>query len=67
MRRSAERLYLAGEGPLLAVLEAFGRLRALGRMRVDIAAAMAEARLDTMQASGRFGQRRLDAACGVAP
>lgn len=66
VRQSAERLYLAGEGPLLAVLEAFGRLRALGRMRVDVAAAMADARLDTMQAAGRFGERRLDAACGVS-
>jgi outer membrane protein, heavy metal efflux system len=64
---SAERLYLAGEATLLAVLEAFERLRALHQVRVDALAAMASARLDVMRARGRFGDARLDAACGGTP
>lgn len=65
--RDAERMYLADEGTLLAVLEALRGIRGLALARIDLAAAMAEARLDHMSAAGRFGDRRLDSECGSAP
>jgi outer membrane protein TolC len=64
VRADTERLYLAGEGSLLAVLEAHRQLTALANARIDIAAAQAHARLRVMAANGRFGDRRLDLACG---
>jgi cobalt-zinc-cadmium efflux system outer membrane protein len=64
LRTDTERLYLAGEGSLLAVLEAHRQLTALALARIDMNAALAEARLQLMAANGRFGDRRLDLACG---
>jgi outer membrane protein TolC len=64
VRRDAERLYLAAEGSLLAVLSAHSRLNALQLARVEIAAAAASARLDAMEARGRLDDATLSAACG---
>ena len=64
VRGDAERLYLAAEGSLLAVLAAHSRLNALEVARVEIAATRVAARLDAMQARGAFGDAALRAACG---
>jgi outer membrane protein TolC len=64
VRVDTERLYLADEGSLLAVLEAHRHIGALAMVRLDIAAELADARLDIMVVNGRFGERRLDTFCG---
>ena len=66
VRGDAERLYLAGEGSLLAALEAHRRIRGLAMARIDVTAAVSSAHLDLISAAGRFGDRKLDDACGAS-
>jgi outer membrane protein TolC len=66
VRGNAERLYLAAEGSLLAVLAAHNRVAALKLARIEIGASAARARLDAMAASGRLGDPATDVACGAS-
>ena len=64
LARDAERLYLADEAQLLDVLAAQRQVLAAELSRIESAAAIAEARLALMGASGRWGEPRLQALCG---
>lgn len=61
--RGAERLYFAGEGELLDVLQATRSRTELQLALIEMAAARAEAKLSLVRARGRFPEDRLDAAC----
>jgi cobalt-zinc-cadmium efflux system outer membrane protein len=63
LERDAERLYLAGEAPMLEVLEALRHVGALQQARIDLAERSANAKLDWIAARGRFSEALLSDAC----
>jgi len=62
---AAERLYLAGEGSILDVLEAYQAVAAARLAELDLEAQRTEASIAWMKAAGRLGERRLDDACAL--
>ncbi len=64
----AQRLYLAGEGELLAVMQATRSRTELELLLIELAGARADAIMTLVKARGRFAETELGAACnGAAP
>ncbi len=63
---AAERLYLAGEGSILDVLEAYQAVSAARLAELDLEAQRTEASIAWITAAGRLGDRRLDEACAIS-
>lgn len=63
---AATKLYQAGEGSLLDVLEAFQALTQAKLGELDVLEQRVNAKLAWMRAAGELDSRRLETACGIA-